>query len=78
MDAIIQKWGNSLGVRIPMSMAKALNLENGSHVEIMDDEGRILILPQNKKKLLEKLEEINSGNIHEEISTGSAVGKEEW
>ena len=78
MDAVIQKWGNSLGIRIPNSIAKELNLENGCHVEILDDEGKILILPQEKKSLKEKLSKITQENIHEEIAIGKAVGKEEW
>lgn len=78
MDAIIQKWGNSLGIRIPNQIAKELNLENGSHVEILDDEGKILILPQERKNLKEKLSMINAENIHEEISTGKSQGREVW
>jgi len=78
MDAIIQKWGNSLGVRIPNSIAKDLNLENGSHVEILDEDGKILILPHEKKSLIEKLARITTENIHKEISNGLSVGNEEW
>ena len=78
MDAIIQKWGNSLGIRIPKQIVKELNLENGSHVEIFDDEGKILILPQERKNLIEKLSMINAENIHEEISTGKPQGNETW
>jgi len=78
MDAIIQKWGNSLGVRIPNQIAKELNLKNGSHVEILDDEGKIVILPLEKKNLKEKLSMINAENLHEEISTGKSQGNETW
>jgi len=78
MDAVIQKWGNSLGIRIPNQIAKELNLENGSHVEIFDDEGKILILPQERKNLNEKLSMINAENIHEEISSGKSQGNEVW
>jgi len=78
MDAIIKKWGNSLGIRIPNSIAKELNLENGSHVEIIDEDGKILILPHERKNLIDKLKKITASNIHEEISTGYNVGKEEW
>ena len=78
MEAVIQKWGNSLGIRIPNSIVKELNLENGCHVEIVDDDGKILILPQEKKSLMQKLDMINSENIHAEVSTVTPVGKEEW
>ena len=78
MEAVIQKWGNSLGIRIPNSIVKELNLENGCHVEIVDDDGKILILPQEKKSLMQKLDMINSENIHAKVSTVTPVGKEEW
>ena len=78
MDGVIQKWGNSLGVRIPGSIAKELNLQNGSQVEIIDEDGKIVILPYKKKSLAEKLAMITDENLHEEISTGSPAGKEAW
>ncbi|MES0489866.1 MAG: AbrB/MazE/SpoVT family DNA-binding domain-containing protein [Leptospirales bacterium] len=78
MDAIIQKWGNSLGIRIPNSIVKDLNLESGSHVEILDEDGKILIFPHEKKSLKDKLAKITSENIHKEIPNGSPVGNEEW
>lgn len=78
MEGVIQKWGNSLGVRIPNSIAKELHLENGSQVEILDENGKILIFPSEKKTLKDKLSEINFENIHSEINTGGPVGNEEW
>lgn len=78
MDGVIQKWGNSLGVRIPGTIAKELNLQNGSQVEIIDEDGKIVILPHKKKSLAEKLAMITNENLHEEISTGSPTGKEAW
>ena len=78
MEGVIQKWGNSLGVRIPNSIAKELHLENGSQVEIFDENGKIMIFPSEKKTLKDKLSEINLENIHSEINTGGPVGNEEW
>jgi len=78
MDAIIQKWGNSLGIRIPNSIIKDLNLENGSSVEIIDEDGKILIFPQERKSLKEKLAKITTENLHQEIPNGNSVGNEEW
>jgi len=78
MDAIIQKWGNSLGIRIPNSITKDLKLTNGSHVEIVDEDGRILIFPHEKQTLKDKLAKVSSENIHSEIYDGSPVGEEEW
>lgn len=45
MQARIQKWGNSLGLRIPMHIAKKLQLHIGSPVTIEVKNGRIIIQP---------------------------------
>ncbi len=75
MKATIQKWGNSLGIRIPSHMAKDLSLKNGSSVEILEEDNRIVIQPKNKKSLQDILELITEDNIHsEELSV--RAGKE--
>lgn len=66
MKTTIQKWGNSLGVRIPNYMAKDLLLENGSSVEIVEEENRIIIQPKTKKSLKEMIKLITDDNIHRE------------
>ena len=66
MQATIQKWGNSLGVRIPSFIAKELFLKNGSSVEILEEGDRIIIQPSKKKTLKEVLELITEENLHEE------------
>jgi antitoxin MazE len=66
MQATIQKWGNSLGIRIPGFIAKELALKNGSSVEILGDGQNIIIKPSRKQKLEDILAQINSDNIHSE------------
>lgn len=78
MQAIIKKWGNSLGIRIPKFMAKELSLKDGSSVEIEDKEGQIIIYPKNKINLNDLLQKINKTNIHKEIEINSPIGKEIW
>ncbi|WP_306700978.1 AbrB/MazE/SpoVT family DNA-binding domain-containing protein, partial [Treponema endosymbiont of Eucomonympha sp.] len=34
MVAVVKKWGNSLGMRIPNLMARSMNLSEGSYVEL--------------------------------------------
>ena len=75
MKATIQKWGNSLGIRIPSYMAKDLSLENGSSVEILEEDNRIIIQPKKSTKLHDILLLINDANLHEE-QFGIRVGKE--
>ncbi len=72
MKATIQKWGNSLGIRIPSYMAKDLMLKNGSSVEILEEDNRIIIQPKNNKKLVDILALITKENIHEEHFSSSA------
>ena len=77
MQAIVQKWGNSLGFRIPSLWAKENDVKNGSRVEVVMEKTKIIILPQ-KKSLDDMLALVNEENIHSEISTEYAVGKEKW
>ena len=76
----IQKWGNSLGLRIPKSFAKEAGVENGSAVDIAIEEDRIVIRPLRSEvfQLSDLLSQVREDNLHEEISTGDAVGKEAW
>lgn len=77
MQTVVQKWGNSLGIRIPNLLVKEFDLRNGSSVEIEEEEGKIVIKPQ-KLTLSMLLNSISDDNQHEEIATGLSVGKEEW
>ena len=77
MQAVVQKWGNSLGLRIPSLWAKDNNVKNGSKVEVIAEKGKMLILPQ-KKSLEDVMHFVTDENIHSEIETFEAVGKEEW
>lgn len=77
MQTVVQKWGNSLGLRIPSLWAKDNNVRSGSKIEVIVEKGKIVILPQ-KKSLDDMLAMVMPDNIHSEVSTGNAVGKEEW
>jgi antitoxin MazE len=80
MQIQIQKWGNSLAFRIPKSFAIETNIEEGSVVDISIEDGKLVITPTSKPKysLDELLSKINKKNIHEEVDTGAATGKESW
>jgi len=77
---IITKWGNSLGIRIPRSIAKQINLEEGTAVTFTVSEGNLILKPQKRKKytLNELLEGMTSDNFHEEVDMGVPVGNEIW
>lgn len=78
MKATIQKWGNSLGIRIPKVFADELNLENGSEVELFNDSEKIVIQPQRKPSLEDLLAAISEGNLHAEVNSEGPSGKEIW
>ena len=60
-----------------MVWAKDNNIRNGSKVEVIMEKGKIVILPQ-KKSLDDMLALVNEENIHSEVYTGYAMGKEAW
>lgn len=45
METQVKKWGNSLGIRIPMNMAKELKIVDGSIIDIDEEKGKIIITP---------------------------------
>lgn len=80
MKAQIQKWGNSLALRIPRSFANESNIEQGSIVNLAVVEGKLIVEPISKTKytLAQLLEGVSRKNIHREVDTGDSVGKEIW
>jgi antitoxin MazE len=76
----IQRWGNSLALRIPKAFALDVQLDNDSVVEISVVDGQIIIKPVSAPTwtLEELIAGINKNNIHHEVETGSAVGNEAW
>lgn len=78
MRARVQKWGNSLAVRIPKAFALEASLEQDTDVEMHLEEGSLVITPvrQASFTLAELLEGVTPDNLHEEIDTGPAVGRE--
>ena len=67
MSAKIQKWGNSLGIRIPKAVIEKANLDENSEVEIENKDGTIIIFPCKKKQSLANLlSQIHKKNLHKE------------
>lgn len=80
MKVQVQKWGNSLALRIPKSFAIESNIGQGSTVEISLENGRIIVFPVAAPEfsLDEMLAQITAENLHSEIDTGSSIGQEAW
>lgn len=80
METTVQKWGNSLAVRLPQRIAQKLALKQGSHVE-MSEEKKIIIIRRTLKSrtpLKELVAMIRPENIHGETDWGMPQGKEAW
>jgi antitoxin MazE len=80
MKARIQKWGNSLALRIPKSFAAEAGFEQDSSVDVSISDGKLMIVPAAKTKwsLKRLLAHVTEDNLHHEIDTGTAAGKEIW
>jgi antitoxin MazE len=76
----VQKWGNSLALRIPKAFALDAQLENDSVVEVSLVDGQIVIKPVATPTwtLEQLLSGVNNNNLHHESDTGNAVGNEVW
>lgn len=76
----VQKWGNSLGLRIPKSFAQEASIEEGSTVDLSVSDGNLVVRPiqQEKYALKALLAGITEENLHAEISTGERQGREAW
>ena len=83
MEARLQKWGNSDGIRIPSNFLKSLNLKTNDKLELEQQEDKIIISKAKKKHLtleerfemFEKLSDNEKGNI-ESYDWGDDLGKE--
>jgi antitoxin MazE len=80
MNATIQKWGNSLALRIPSAVARDTHLENGSIVNLAVRQGKVVIEPAKKEKyrLDDLLKGVSKKNLHASVETGPAAGQEVW
>ncbi|MBX9770173.1 MAG: AbrB/MazE/SpoVT family DNA-binding domain-containing protein [Candidatus Obscuribacterales bacterium] len=78
MQSRITKWGNSLGLRIPLALAKQLGISDGQAIELSLEKGRLVIERAKPYSLKELVSKITPENLHDEIPTGKRRGREEW
>lgn len=80
MEARVQKWGNSNGIRIPSSILKSLSIKTNDILNIEQQEDKIIIsIPKNKKISLDsRFEKYKGKNLAKDFSWDESVGKEIW
>jgi antitoxin MazE len=80
IETTVSKWGNSLAVRIPRSLAKDAQLAEGDSVAMdLDAKGRIVLSsPRKIYRLSDLVARISPKNLHRETDWGKPEGKEIW
>jgi antitoxin MazE len=79
MTTQIAKWGNSLGLRLPKSVASAAEIGEGDTVSVSVRNGAIVLRPRRPRYSLEQLvRKITPRNRHDETDWGTATGDEVW
>lgn len=79
--AQVAKWGNSLAVRIPKTVAEQARLQEGDSIVIEALDGHVELRPTERIPTLEELvAQITPANRHKELAAGPERGKEiiEW
>jgi antitoxin MazE len=80
MQTKIQRWGNSLAVRIPKVFAEGAGLSAGTQVQLKMREDGFLVRPTRalRPRLRDLLRGVKRSNRHAEVKTGKRVGREIW
>ena len=80
MRVQVQKWGNSLALRIPKPFAEDAGVHAGTVVEVSVSAGRLVATPVRPRaiRLADLLRRVTRRNLHGETDTGPAVGREGW
>jgi antitoxin MazE len=75
----ISKWGNSLGLRLPKSVAREAEVGEGDTVAVSVRNGTIVIRPSRPTYSLERpVAKITPRNRHDEVDWRAPVGRETW
>jgi len=80
MHIRVQKWGNSLAVRIPKPLAEDAKVEEGTVLNLAVSEGKVIATPvkKHKQSLKQMLAKVSRKNLHAEAESGVPVGRELW
>jgi antitoxin MazE len=78
MEARIQRWGNSLALRLPKAVAEQVGVSEGSAVELVVHQGRLTLRALRRYRLDDLLSQVRPGNRHGEVPVGPRRGREVW
>ena len=80
MEIKLQKWGNSVGIRIPSSVLKSFNLKENDIIDLKEEDDRIVITKSLNKNisLLERFNNYKGKNLAKEFVWDEPKGKEIW
>jgi antitoxin MazE len=73
----IEKWGDSLAVRLPKPFAEAAGLSEDAAVDLIARDGSVVVTPARRRpRLAALLRKVVAENLHGEIETGVPTGRE--
>jgi antitoxin MazE len=81
MESTVKRWGNSLALRIPRSVAAEAGVEEGAPIDLRVEDGAIVARPLTARvtyDLKTLLRKVKKSNLHGEVSTGRRRGREAW
>ena len=80
MRAKVQKWGNSLALRIPKPFAEETGMAEGGEVRLSISGGKLVAEPLRPPRytLRGLLADVRPENLHRETDFGEPAGKESW
>ena len=80
MKTKAQKWGNSLAVRVPKTVATQVGLKAQDDLEIEIHDGNVILKPLLRRvyRLDDLVKRITKKHLHTEFDTGEPVGREIW
>ncbi len=73
----LQRWGNSLGIRIPANIANELGWHDGTGL-VAEAKETYLVIRKNEPTLNDLLDRIQNDQLHSETNAGEPEGREYW
>jgi antitoxin MazE len=78
----VQRWGNSLAVRLPAHLAEAFNLDEGTELDVREEARAIVLVPERRKRgkytLRQLAGRITTRNRPPLVDFGRPQGREIW